>query len=50
MKLTLVSIKFRGRLISRFVPLSSNVLTNEQLHEIFPEMRCMARGQTYSFG
>ena len=51
MKLTLVSIVIHGRRHSAFVQLGHGQnMTEEKLCSIFPALKKMARGHTYSIG
>lgn len=50
MKLLLVSIQIHGKKYARFVRVETARLTTEQLHAVFPELKRLVRGETYSIG
>lgn len=49
-KLTLVSIYIQGVRHSAFVMMEGNTITPQALHDIFPVLNSLRRGDTFSHG
>lgn len=49
-KLTLVSIYVKGVKYSAFIEMTGNKLTSKALHDMFPVLNTLERGETWSYG